>query len=176
MLWQPWLCRKTCYSQLSLCLITYSFIHSFNKYIFSASYVSIVCTSSVVSNSLWPHWLECPQAPLSKEFSRQEYWSGLSSPPPGHLPHPGHTRISCTGRGILYHCTTWEAQVSRVPNYYMWTQGSKRNRALSHWACIKRNLPVRTKVSLLLFSNIFKLGVCPSEADIKLQPPHWLPV
>ena len=25
------------------------------------------------------------QAPLSMEFSRQEYWSGLSSPSPGHL-------------------------------------------------------------------------------------------
>ena len=29
------------------------------------------------------------QAPLSMGFSKQEYWSGLSCPPPGHLPHPG---------------------------------------------------------------------------------------
>ena len=28
------------------------------------------------------------QAPLSVEFSRQEYWSGLPCPPPGDLPHP----------------------------------------------------------------------------------------
>ena len=28
-------------------------------------------------------------APLSMGFSRQEYWSGLSFPSPGHLPHPG---------------------------------------------------------------------------------------
>ena len=28
-------------------------------------------------------------APLSKGFSRQEYWSGLPCPPPGDLPHPG---------------------------------------------------------------------------------------
>ena len=35
--------------------------------------------------------LSCPtcQAPLSMEFSRQEYWSGLPFPPPGHLPDPG---------------------------------------------------------------------------------------
>ena len=26
---------------------------------------------------------------LSMEFSRQEYWSGLSFPSPGHLPNPG---------------------------------------------------------------------------------------
>ena len=29
------------------------------------------------------------QAPLSMGFSRQEYWSGLSCPPPGDLPNPG---------------------------------------------------------------------------------------
>ena len=28
-------------------------------------------------------------APLSKGFSRQEYWSGLPCPPPGDLPHSG---------------------------------------------------------------------------------------
>ena len=28
------------------------------------------------------------QAPLSMEFSRQEYWSGLPFPPPGHLLDP----------------------------------------------------------------------------------------
>ena len=30
----------------------------------------------------------CPQAPLSVEFSGQEYWSGLPFPPPGDLPNP----------------------------------------------------------------------------------------
>ena len=30
-----------------------------------------------------------PQAPLSVEFSKQEYWSGLPCPPPGDLPDPG---------------------------------------------------------------------------------------
>ena len=29
------------------------------------------------------------QAPLSMEFSRQEYWSGLPFPTPGDLPDPG---------------------------------------------------------------------------------------
>ena len=34
-------------------------------------------------------WTVAQQAPLSMEFSRQEYWSGLSCPPPGDLPSPG---------------------------------------------------------------------------------------
>ena len=34
-------------------------------------------------------WTVAHQAPLSMEFSRQEYWSGLPFPPPGDLPDPG---------------------------------------------------------------------------------------
>jgi len=34
------------------------------------------------------------QAPLSMEFSRQEYWSGLPFPPPGDLPDPGIEPVS----------------------------------------------------------------------------------
>ena len=41
-----------------------------------------------MSNSLQPHGLFVPhQAPLSRGFSRQEYWRGLPSPPVGDLPH-----------------------------------------------------------------------------------------
>ena len=34
-------------------------------------------------------WAVDYQAPLSMEFSRQEYWSGLPFPSPGDLPDPG---------------------------------------------------------------------------------------
>ena len=34
-------------------------------------------------------WAVAYQAPLSTEFSRQEYWSGLPFPSPGDLPDPG---------------------------------------------------------------------------------------
>src|SRR5574341_1139765 len=34
-------------------------------------------------------WTVAHQAPLSKGFSRQEYWSGLLCLPPGDLPNPG---------------------------------------------------------------------------------------
>ena len=48
-----------------------------------------VCMScSVVSNPATP-WTVAHQVPLSKGFSRQEYWSGSPFPPPGDLPDPG---------------------------------------------------------------------------------------
>ena len=34
-------------------------------------------------------WTVAHQAPLSMEFSRQEYWSGLPFPSPGDLPDAG---------------------------------------------------------------------------------------
>ena len=34
-------------------------------------------------------WTIACQAPLSMGFPRQEYWSGLPWPPPGHLLDPG---------------------------------------------------------------------------------------
>ena len=34
-------------------------------------------------------WTITRQAPLSKEFSRQEYWGGLLFPSLGNLPYPG---------------------------------------------------------------------------------------
>ena len=40
------------------------------------------------------------QAPLSMEFPRQEYWSGLPFPSPGHFPKPGIELLHC--RRILY--------------------------------------------------------------------------
>ena len=43
---------------------------------------------SVVSDSETP-WTVARPTPLSMEFSRQEYWSGLPFPSPGDLPNPG---------------------------------------------------------------------------------------
>ena len=34
-------------------------------------------------------WTIARMPPLSMEFSRQEYWSGLPFPSPGYLPDPG---------------------------------------------------------------------------------------
>ena len=47
-----------------------------------------VLSHSDMFDSVTP-WTVAHQAPLSMEFSRQEYWSGLPCPPPGDLPDPG---------------------------------------------------------------------------------------
>ena len=65
----------------------------------------MACMCSVMSDSATP-WPVPGQAPLSMQFSRQEYWSGLPIPSPGDLPNPGTepvSLISCIGRCVLYH-------------------------------------------------------------------------
>ena len=42
-----------------------------------------------VSHSVVTPWTVTCQAPLSMDFSRQEYWSGLPFLSPRSLPHPG---------------------------------------------------------------------------------------
>ena len=47
-------------------------------------------------------WTVACQAPLSTEFSRQEYWSGLPFPNPGNLPDPGIESAPPTLAGGLF--------------------------------------------------------------------------
>ena len=58
-------------------------------------------------------WTVARQAPLSMGFSRQEYWSGLSCPSPGDLPHPGMEPASLKSPALAdrysTNSTTWEA-------------------------------------------------------------------
>ena len=52
--------------------------------------VNIECAQSFSHVRLFSApWNVACQAPLSIEFSRQEYWSGVPFPTPGDLPDPG---------------------------------------------------------------------------------------
>ena len=55
-------------------------------------------------------WTVAHEAPLSMEFSRQEYLSLLPFPTLQDLPNSGIELmflVSCIGRQILYYCATW---------------------------------------------------------------------
>ena len=82
----------------------------FWKFYKRLSFESERVSYSVVSNSV-SLWTVVPQAPLFMGFSRQEYWSGLSCPPPGDLPdlrmEPAFSHVSCIDKQTVYH--TWEA-------------------------------------------------------------------
>ena len=56
---------------------------------------------------------EAHQASLSKEFSRQEYWSGWPFPPPGDLPgmEPESLMSPALAGGFFTTSATWEALI-----------------------------------------------------------------
>ena len=60
-------------------------------------------------------WTVAHQAPMSMEFSRQEYWSGWPCPPPGDFPDPGiePTSLMSPAPADRFFTTsaTWEAQI-----------------------------------------------------------------
>ena len=59
-------------------------------------------------------WTIAHQAPLSMGFSRQEYWSGLTCPPPGDLPDAGIKTMPlqspASGGGFFTSSATWKPQ------------------------------------------------------------------
>ena len=66
-------------------------------------------------------WTVAHQAPLSTEFSKQEYWSGLPCPPPEDLSNPGikHASLTSPALGGRFFTTsaTWEAPTRKsAPN------------------------------------------------------------
>ena len=77
--------------------------------------ISMLCYVGVLSH-VWlfvTPWTTACQVPLSMGFSRQEYWSGFSFPPPGDLPNTGIEAES--PEWSLYHCITWEAHGRTLP-------------------------------------------------------------
>ena len=84
----------------------------------ASNHIAYCCLATKSCLTLCNLWDCSLQAPLSMRFSRQEYQSGLSFPPPGNLPDPGTelgllstspARVSWFGRQILYHWASWEA-------------------------------------------------------------------
>ena len=58
------------------------------KYTQQLGAIVIICACAVMSDSVTPGTV-ARQAPLSTEFPRQEYWSGLPFPSPEDLPDTG---------------------------------------------------------------------------------------
>ena len=74
-------------------------------------------------------WTITHQAPLSMEFSWQEYWSGLPFPTPGDLPNPG---IKCVSPALTGFFTTASPGKPKV-EYYSTIKKNVFNSVLKRW-------------------------------------------
>ena len=78
------------------------------------AYVCVMCSvASIVSDPLWPTWTVTRWAPLSMEFSRQEYWGGLPCPLAGDL---SNLHVLIAGRffthWVTYRCLKRKYRIS----------------------------------------------------------------
>ena len=76
-------------------------------------YNACMLSWSVMLGSLQPSGTVARQASLSMGFSRQEYWSELSFPPPGDLPDPGTETSSPTSPAFAAGFFTTELPANR---------------------------------------------------------------
>ena len=110
-------------------------------YTVSTSLLLIRCVCSAVSYSEAPGTV-AHQASLSMGFSRQEYRSGLPSPPPGDLPNPGMETASLISSALADRffttSATWEAHV--YISY--WSVSLTDTRRCTHTQGITRQCPM----------------------------------
>ena len=83
-----------------------------------SSYCCCLVTESCLT--LCPSWTVTHQAPLSMEFSRQEYWSWLPFPSPGNLPDPGIEPRSPAFTGRFFFTTRASWEVPSLPIYLVY--------------------------------------------------------
>ena len=72
-------------------------------------------------------WTAAHQAPLSMEFSRQEYWSGLPFLSPGDLPDPGIEHVSPVSPAL-------------VGRFFTTAPNGKPVKPLTHSKCVLKAL------------------------------------
>ena len=86
-------------------------MYTFIQYRVLVQKVMLIFSRSAVSDSFVTPWTLACQAPLSREFCGQEYWSGLPFPSPEALPDPGIKPDLLHCRQSLYHLShqgRWE--------------------------------------------------------------------
>ena len=91
-------------------------------------------------------WTVAQQAPLSMEFSRQEYWNGLTFPSPGDLPDPGIKPWSPT------------LQADALPSEPPGKPGALGAWNLSHW--ITSEAPTFISLIILLLLDFSGISMC----------------
>ena len=93
-------------------------------------------------------WTVAHQAPLSMGFSRQEYWSELSCPPPGDLPiSRDRTQVSCvfciTGRFFITEA------LRKLKNYCMLGEGMMLKLKLQYFGHLMQRVDSLEKTLML---------------------------
>ena len=116
------------------------------------------------------------QAPLSMEFSRKEYWSGLPFPSPGNLPDPGLNMGLLHCRQILYHLS-WATREALSRASFRAIQPSTRlpQVCLASHHCFLPSCSLDMGHSLLCSKWLLKISRVKYQVSMLPFPPGILP-
>ena len=119
--------------------------------------------TSVLSDSV-TLWAVAHQAPLSMEFSRPVYWSGLPHPPPGGLPKPGIEPLFLASPalvgGFFTTSATWETQRrwlyngKRIYSTEWWNNYLCTHSILGYVSKKSKNITSKIKMHFIVHSSI----------------------
>ena len=109
-----------------------------------------------MSHSFANLWTVAHQFPLSMEFSRQEYWSGLPFPSPGDLPDPGIKPMSPALAGGFFTTEPLRKPSIKLEEFkciYCW-----RGQWTYSWSVNLKNWNLSFSVSGRVNISSFKIG------------------
>ena len=102
-------------------------------------------------------WTIAPLAPLSMEFSKQEYWSRLPFPTPGDLPDPGIKTMSPASAGRFF--TTVPPRKSNK-KIFLKKKNQYPKTVRSSTVALAVHGPLSSSLSLLFLCWCWALGNC----------------
>ena len=100
-----------------------------------------------MSDSFATPWTIARQAPLPMGLPRQEYWSGLPFPPPGHLSRPAIETASPALAGWFFLTTEPPGKPNNFVTCLFWVD--------SAWPILGRNREAKARGCLLYRGLIF---------------------
>ena len=133
-------------------------------FIWSFIFWLIVCSIAQPVRLFATPWTVAHQAPLSKGFSRQEYWTGLPCPPPGDLSHLG-MKPSVRGLSCLLSGRRKGLGFKPPPQPDLWPHGERH----SPRAHPPRSQP---RAAAVVRSFLLPAGGRKSQARLHPRPPH----
>ena len=138
------------------------------------------------SLTLLTPWTVAYQTPLSMEFSKQEYWSGLPFPSPGDLPDPGIEPASRVSGGFstpepagklsisfLKYASTWIPNTSGpgISHKGLWSKLNTMQKLILRMDRVE-NLIFQSDVDSYRFCCCCVVQLCPTLCDpMNCSPP-----
>ena len=174
---------------------SYDSTHFFSKGSIESVCVHL-CVLSCVQLYVTP-WTMARQEPLSMEFSRKEYWSGLPFPSPGDLPNPGIKPVSLASPALAgrffttVHLESTEQRLSSVQLLSRvrlfvtpWAAADQASLSITNSRSLRKLMSVQSVIPsnhlilccplLLLPSILSSIRVFPNESVIHIRwPKYW---